>query len=1040
MSHTLLMLLMKQVNLRFLLGVLLVWLYLFVGLLPLQASAESTYRPTYTLKQNEHIKLTGGFLTSGSNPVFYDGKFGGTINDSNRAYINVSEQAIYFLYDSSSTLYITHYDYIYNSNTAPRDQAGACWPALKLNGITATVAGVSKASGKETDGCTKSAQDLANMSPGAFDNIDFAEQARASQKDAEVAPLVQLVCGKLAPPAGLGGSAAQTMQREYDVCKQAAIAAYDSCYVSASSVGSSVVADTMNKPESRAKCFMGKIDTTKYSGFTLPQVVTAISEGQVAAAAVANNASEQIACASKGGTWKPGADANTGTCEMPSTGAGDAPTSLCGFDGDSMEWVICPVTVGLQAFMKALQTNIEGLMFFPTADVFNKPGAGQATDSLHTAWASFRNIAIAIIVIAGLAMVISQALGFEILDAYTIRKLLPRLGVALVGIALSWNLMQFFIELTNDIGSWTHDILVGPFASMPVANVDGSNKFYNWGALLGLVITGVPKLYFLGGIGFLTILLIIGLIILIAFMIFGLRWIVIMLCLLLAPLAMASYVLPGTQKIWSFWKNTTITSLAIFPVIMALLASGEVMARVSSQVAVPGGYLLVVVLFFAPILLIIPIAQKFSGVLGGAIGWASGLSSKAMGRGNKFLHDTSDYRKGEYATGAKRGPALVTGYARRSALSRQGGFTSLNPLARKTRAQYRQAEKKLIQDAAAERAEKDKGFSLGATDATLPAIYANSRGDYLREYVNRNRGMTGADGKVLTDAQLTQRARMRMGQLEAGTGAIMGSRAMKAAAFRGQTMDGAGWFDEANHETDFKAIAEASNHLIKAGVMSDEDIGGILGQNQSRADFSGMTFSQRVGIATMGERGNGALDAEQENLLRSQSYQSMRNSQAELGNLRTAKKISREGGKRLNAVLTDNMTGFKSEGNRLLTGSNDLDTLASEFATFANFQDMASSASIDAREQFATQLKQQYYTEELSAGMQTILKPLLDARGGSVSTQEIMDYCRGNSGDVRADQQLIDLFTARRREYSSGRMSDAAKRGAMVDPATSTVT
>ena len=99
--------------------------------------------------------------------------------------------------------------------------------------------------------------------------------------------------------------------------------------------------------------------------------------------------------------------------------------------------------------------------------------------------------------------------------------------------------------------------------------------------------------------------------------------------------------------------------------------------------------------------------------------------------------------------------------------------------------------------------------------------------------------MTGADGKVLTDAQLTQRARMRMGQLEAGTGAIMGSRAMKAAAFRGQTMDGAGWFDEANHETDFKAIAEASNHLIKAGVMSDEDIGGILGQNQSRADFSG---------------------------------------------------------------------------------------------------------------------------------------------------------------------------------------------------------
>lgn len=723
----------------------------------------------------------------------------------------------------------------------------------------------------------------------------------------------------------------------------------------------------------------------------------------------------------------------TGKTKIPDTGgatnnngAGNAPTSLCGFDGDSMEWVICPVTAGLQAFMKSMQSNIEGLMFFPTSDVFNKPGAGQATDNLHTAWASFRNIAIAIIVIAGLTMVISQALGFEFLDAYTIRKLMPRLGVALVGIALSWNLMQFFIELTNDIGSWTHDILVGPFANMPVANIDSSNGVYNWATLLGLFITGVPKLYFLGGVGFATVLLIIGLVLLIAFMIFGLRWIVIMLCLLLAPLAMASYVLPGTQKIWSFWKNTTMTSLAIFPIIMALLASGEVMARISSQVAVPGGYLLVVVLFLAPILLIIPIAQKFSGVLGGAIGWASGLGSKAMGRGNKFLHDSSEFRKGEYATGAKKGPGLVTGYARRSTLARQGGVS----LTRSGRRQYRQAEKKLIQDAAAERAEKDKGFSLGATDATIPAIYANSRGDYIREYVNRNRAAMAAEG--LSENQMQQRARMRMGQLEAGTGAIMGSRAMKAAAFRGQTMDGAGWFNEATHETDFQAIAEASNHLIKQGIMSDEDIGGILGQNQTRADFSGMTFSQRVGIATMGERGNGALTDEQQNLLRSQSYQSMRNSQAELGNLRTARKVAREGGMRLNATLTDNMAGFESGGNRLLTGTNDMDTLASEFATFANFQDMASSASIDAREQFATQLKQQYYEEELSDGMRTILQPLLTARGGSVSTQEIMDYCRGNS-DVAASQELIDLFTARRREYSSGRMRDAAGRAAMVD-------
>jgi hypothetical protein len=187
------------------------------------------------------------------------------------------------------------------------------------------------------------------------------------------------------------------------------------------------------------------------------------------------------------------------------------------------------------------------------------------------------------------------------LDAYTIRKLLPRLGVALVGIALSWNLMQFFIEFTNDLGSWTHDLLVGPFANMPVAKIDTSNQAYNWATVLGLIVVGIPKLYFLGGIGVLTLLLIVGLIIFLAFMLFGLRWVVIMLCLLSAPLAIASYVLPGTQKMWAFWKNTTITSLAIFPVIMGLLASGEAMARVTSQIEnLPGGYILVVVLFVDP--------------------------------------------------------------------------------------------------------------------------------------------------------------------------------------------------------------------------------------------------------------------------------------------------------------------------------------------------------------------------------------------------------------------------------------------------------
>lgn len=730
------------------------------------------------------------------------------------------------------------------------------------------------------------------------------------------------------------------------------------------------------------------------------------------------------------------------------SGAGDAPTSLCGFDGDSMEWIVCPVAAALESFSKSLASNIEGLMFFPTQDVFGKTGAGGATDNLRTAWASFRNIAIAIIVIAGLAMVISQALGFEILDAYTIRKLLPRLGVALVGIALSWNLMQFFIELTNDLGSWTHDLVVGPFANMPVAKIDTTNTVYNWATVLVAIVVGIPKLYFLGGVGVITLLLIVGLIIFLAFMLFGLRWVVIMLCLLLAPLAIASYVLPGTQKVWAFWKNTTITSLAIFPVIMGLLASGEAMARVTSQIEnLPGGYILVVVIFVGPIVLIIPIAQKFGGVLGGAIGWASGLGSKAMGRGNKFLHDSSEFRKGEYATGSKNAPRLVRAYAQRSTLARQGGLS----LTRGGRTQYRHARDKLMRDTVRKKAEDDHGFSLGDTEATRAAILAGSRRDFINRYQRMGQGHS------------RQEAIDKLGMLEAGVGSQMGTRAMKAAAMRGQTvLDGAGWFNERENRFDVEGFAEAAHHLQSEGIYTAEELGAMLGENQQRADMSASSFSQRVDIAEWAHRGqldangqriggNGHLTAEQINTINSRTYQSMRNGSAELGNLRTARAVAVQGGQRLSGTLQGQALAGIEEGPNGIAGDHTALTaeqrLAAEFASFANFQDMASSASPVAREQFARELQRQVTASQMDIPMQAILQPLLTRYNGTVTNQQIMDYLRGSATGTHiddqgrqtqqfADERLVREFTARRREYSSNREAAGDAQARRENPVT----
>ena len=83
--------------------------------------------------------------------------------------------------------------------------------------------------------------------------------------------------------------------------------------------------------------------------------------------------------------------------------------------------------------------------------------------AFKAAWNSFRLLALGIIVIAGLLMIISQALGFELFDAYTIKKTLPRILVAGIGITLSWQLLAFFVTFSNALGIGVRALIYSPF-------------------------------------------------------------------------------------------------------------------------------------------------------------------------------------------------------------------------------------------------------------------------------------------------------------------------------------------------------------------------------------------------------------------------------------------------------------------------------------------------------------------------------------------------------------------------------------------------
>lgn len=297
-----------------------------------------------------------------------------------------------------------------------------------------------------------------------------------------------------------------------------------------------------------------------------------------------------------------------------STGSADAGNSTddkqleCDGSSSALSWLICP-------FIDLMTNMVNALDKFITAQLTVKTNAifcdtGDTCVAYYSAWQSFRNIALGLLAIAGLVMVISQALGMEILDAYTIRKVLPRVLIVAIGITLSWSLMEFFVNFTNDLAFGIRHLIYQPFGSLR-NEIDLS-----FGGAAGSIIGGFTALTLFGVFGLLSFLVTAGLAVLVAFIVLVLRQVAITLLVLIAPIAIIAYVLPNTQRIYKFWWESFSKALLMFPLIAAFIAAGRVFSAIaihnSSGSGGDANQLIGFAAYFAPYFLI-PATFKFAG-------------------------------------------------------------------------------------------------------------------------------------------------------------------------------------------------------------------------------------------------------------------------------------------------------------------------------------------------------------------------------------------------------------------------------------------
>jgi hypothetical protein len=322
------------------------------------------------------------------------------------------------------------------------------------------------------------------------------------------------------------------------------------------------------------------------------------------------------------------------------TGEAGAGDDTCESAGGVLGWIMCPVSDIMDGVVGWLDSTIQGLL------VVNQDRYG--SDGLFEAWKQVRNIAYIILIPIMLVMVIGTALGFEIFSAYTVKRALPRMVIAVIFITLSWYICIFLIQFINVVGAGVLGIITTPFTRQEDAQISLSLRgaleqadiVQSGGSAVDSVSSGIG----LAGIvaagtfaAFASGLVTLGIIIstlfsaaIVLFFVFLLliaRQMLIILLLLAAPLAILAWIFPGNDKMWKLWWSSFSKLLLMFPLIMAILGVGRVFAFVVAESA--GGdnenrivtMLLIVAAYIIPFAAI-PFTFKW---VGGIFGTLSGM-------------------------------------------------------------------------------------------------------------------------------------------------------------------------------------------------------------------------------------------------------------------------------------------------------------------------------------------------------------------------------------------------------------------------------
>ncbi len=348
-------------------------------------------------------------------------------------------------------------------------------------------------------------------------------------------------------------------------------------------------------------------------------------------------------------------------------GTNDSPS--CESNGSVLGWLLCPLINGVADALNSLYSGlIQPLL--RTRPLILTPNSGDPNKT-YDVWNNFRIYGNILLVIVLLIVVFGESIGGGLIDAYTARKILPRLLIGAILINLSIYIVAFGMDVANILGNGLQSLIQAPFQAGNdfKLNIFGASPGFSDDALgiVGVIggLWAVAAVW--GPISFLMLFILVPTLIVMALIvgILLIRQGLILLLIFAAPIAFALWCLPNTEQYFKRWWDTLFRTLLIYPIVAVIFAMANVLSvtisNTTSSLKVFSG-LLAVICLFAPLYLIpfsFQIAGGIMGTLGnlgkrvsaGGMGWAKGARGNTAKSNIQKMKEGTRYNPNGRVTG-----------------------------------------------------------------------------------------------------------------------------------------------------------------------------------------------------------------------------------------------------------------------------------------------------------------------------------------------------------------------------------------------------